>query len=159
MLLSSKWFLKWDNREIIANPCKAYVYRVCPWTSRLHQCRPVWRSHCSRCCSRLSLLCRGGTCSPNYSCRTLSRTGRCSESLHVCSLQDKRDISDRVRKEGVQKESPPLLFTRLSACVHKSSTLILPTACILSLLAWTEGEKQKQQNDILIRVVVEGRGE
>lgn len=67
-------------------------------------------------------------------------------------------MNDSARKEGrIEGRSlegadfPPLLFTRLSACVHKSRTLIPPKACILSLLAWTERRTQKQQNEILIR--------
>lgn len=144
------------------NPCNAYVYRVCPWTTRLLDCRRVWRSRWSRYCSRLSLLGCGCTCSLNYLCRNLSRTGCCSESFQVCTLWDKCYINDSERKEGRKERrkegrkecrtnSPPLLFTRPSVCVHKSRTLILPTACILSLLAWTEREKQKQQNEMLIR--------
>lgn len=177
-VVNQKWFAKWDNRgrccESIVNiicwcvwlryhnqPTKlTYADRVCPLTSILHHYKPVWKSRCSRRCRGLSLLFCWHMCSPNYLCRNLSHTGGCSESFPVCSLWDKRYINYRATREGAQNNPKllalPLLLTKVSVCIHKIRTPILPIVFILSLRAWTERKKHKEDNEILIQREGEG---
>lgn len=171
--VGQKWFAKRDNRgkccESLVNIIcwcvwqkLTYPDRVCPLTSILHHYRPVWKSRCSRRCRGLSLLSCRHMCSPKYLCQNSSRKGRPSERFPVCSLWDKHYINYCATKEGAQKTPKlpalPLLLTKVRVCIHKIRTPILPIVFILSLREWTESQKHKEDNEILIQGEGEGWG-